>query len=308
MGDKKNIPHSVLYADLFDVSNRLIAPKGCHVDFKLIRREIRHGQKVKKVFVQFGSTSLFRYFKNIFNEEKYFTIFTPYKANDEITDIVKNIALTKELFEELQNIEGHLPYTFRHILLVTALMVKMALDFNSRDYDPASAALAGLMHDLGKSRIPKQLLAKDTPLTKTEHNFLKTHSLMSYILLCHYLGPDFHDVCESARDHHEMLDGSGYPRGVKNARRYARLMMPIDIFDALISERPYRDSPYTIRQALDLLIHEANIGKIDKEAVYHLISYVRKEHPRPGELSPYEKKDFLSRSDNIYGKIIPDDD
>ena len=306
MSDNKIIPHPILYTDLYDISNRLIAPKGSPVDFGLVRKAMKHGQKIKKTFVQFGSTPLFRYFKNIFNEEKYFTIFTPYKTNDEIANIVKNIALTKELYEELENIESHLPYTFRHILIVTALMVKMALDIHDRNYSPASAALAGLMHDLGKSRVPKQVLAKDTPLTKTEFDFLKTHSLMSYILLCYYLGPGFYDVCESARDHHEKLDGSGYPRGIKNTGRYARLMMPIDIFDALISERPYRDSPYTIRQALDFLVHEASQGKIDKEVIYCLISYVRKEHPRPEELSPYEKKDFLSRSDNIYGKIVPD--
>jgi HD-GYP domain-containing protein (c-di-GMP phosphodiesterase class II) len=296
----------IIFADLSDISKRLIAKKGHAIDFKLVHQLAEHGKKLKKTFVKFGETSLYRHFKNIFNEEKYFTIFTPYRTNDEIAGVVKNVEITKEIMEELRYIEEHLPYTFRHTLLVTALIVKMAFDLKTRDYDPKEAALAGLLHDLGKSRIPKHILGKDTPLTQSEYNFLKTHSLLSYLLLCYYLGGDHNDIYNTARDHHERLDGSGYPRGVERLGRYTHLITPVDIFDALISERPYRGSSFTIRQALDHIITEANEGKIDKEVVYYLISYVRKEHPRPEELTPYEKRYPLSRSDSTYGKVVPD--
>lgn len=306
--DKNNQNNKELVAlmDIYDISNRLIIKNGSVVDFKLLHRLMEHGRKSKKVYAPFSQTPLFKNFKHIFSEEKYFTIFTPYKTNDEIADIVKELMLTKEIYEELKGCEDRFPYTFRHTLLVTALVVKLALDLKDKGYDPHRAAMAGMFHDLGKTRIPKQLLGKDTPLTQSELRLLKTHSLMSYLLLCYYLGGDPAEVCDAARDHHETLDGRGYPRGTTKIGKYTRLITPVDIFDALVSERPYRGSPYTIRQALDHLINEANAGKLDKEIVYYLISYVRKEHPKPEELTPYDKTNPLFSSDNSYGKINPD--
>lgn len=306
MPNKKNDKELTVYTDIFDISKKLIVKQGTVVDFKLLHQLMEHGKKLKKTFVKFGDTSLFKDFKNIFNEEKYFTIFTPYKTNDEIEDVVKGVKLTSEIFEELLNIERNLPYTFRHILIVTALIIKMALDLQDKGYKPEHAALAGLLHDLGKSRVPKHILAKDMPLTQSEYAFLKSHSLISYVLLCYYLGADLYEIYDAARDHHETLDGGGYPRGTGRIGKYARLITPVDIFDALVSERPYRGSPFTIRHALDHLIYEANKNRIDKDVVYYLISYVRKEHPRPDELMPYDKKGLLSRADSSYGKLAPD--
>lgn len=296
----------IILLDLFDISKKLIIKKGAVVNFQLVHQLMLRGKKLKKAFVLFGETQLMKDFKNIFNEEQYFTIFTPDKINEEIIKVANNTKITKEIVEELKNIKENLPYTFRHTLSVTALAIKMALDIRNKGYDPPCAAMIGLTHDLGKSRVPKQLLGKDTPLTQSEYNLLKTHSLLGYILLCYYLGSDFCDVLDAARDHHEKLDGSGYPRGITKVSKYAKIITPVDIFDALISERPYRGSPFTIRQAVDHLIDESVAGRVDKEILYYLISYIRKEHPRPEELKPYETKSPLTRSDTAYGKIIPD--
>lgn len=302
-----NNTEQIVHMDLFDISKKLIVKKGAVIDYKLVRNLLDHGTKLKKTFIPFGDTELFKNFLNIFNEEKYFTIFTPYSTNEVIANTAKHTQLTKELCEELKVMRGNLPYTFRHVLLVTALIIKMALDLKVKGYDPKYAAIVGLVHDLGKTRIPKQILGKDTALTQVEYDLLKTHPLLSYLLLCYYLGGSLDGIPSAVRDHHEKLDGSGYPRATPNIEKYAKLITPVDIFDALISERPYRSSPFTIRQALDHLIDESNAGKIDKEVVYHLISYVRKEHPRPGELEPYAKKSSLARADSTYGKIIPED-
>jgi len=300
---KINNMESVVPINLFDISNRLIVKKGSVADYKLVRRLTNHGNKLKKTLIPFGDTELFRDFKSVFNEEKYFTIFTPYSTNELIIKVAKNTKLTAELFEELKNIKRHLPYTFRHILLVTTLIIKIAMDLEDKGYDPEYASLVGLVHDLGKSRVPKQVLGKDTPLTNFEYVLVRSHPLLGYLLLCYYLGNSFGEIPHAARDHHEKVDGTGYPRAIRKIEKYTRLIGPVDIFDALISERPYRASLFTIRQALDYLIDESNADKIDKSAVYHLISYVRKEHPRPKELKPYVKRAQPFSTDNTYGKI-----
>ena len=293
-------------SDLFDISKRLIVKKQTVLDYKLVRQLTSRGTKLKKTFISFGDTDLFKAFINIFNEEKYFLIFTSYSINNQIKDVARDTRLTSEIISELKSIKYDLPYTFRHILLVTALIIKMALDLKANDYDPQYAAFIGLVHDLGKSRIPKHILGKNSPLTQSEYGLLKTHPLLSYLLLCYYLGYSFNEISDAVRDHHERLDGSGYPRGLTKIGKYTRLIAPVDIFDALISERPYRSSTFTTRQALDYLIEDSNAGKIDKDVVYHLISYVRKEHPHPEELIPYQKKNYILPSDSSYGKIIPD--
>lgn len=295
---------SIIPIDLFDISNRLIVKKNSVADYKLVRRLTDHGNKLKKTLVPIGDTELFKDFKNVFNEDKYFTIFTPYSTNEQILRVAKDTKLTTEIFEELKNIKRHFPYTFRHILLVTTLIIKITMDLKNNGYDPEYATLVGLVHDLGKSRIPKQVLAKETPLTSFEYNLVKSHPLLGYLFLCYYLGSSFGEIPHAARDHHEKVDGSGYPRAIKKITKYTRLIAPVDIFDALISERPYRASPFTIRQALDYLIDESIAGKIDKNAVYHLLSYVRKEHPHPEELKPYAKKSQPFSTDNTYGKIV----
>ena len=295
-----------LLSDLYDVSNRLVLKKDAVANFEVLHKIMEHGKRLKKVYIRFGDTPLSKDFKNIFNEEKYFTIFTPIRTNEEIITVVNNIKITTEILEELKNIRDTLPYTFRHTLLVTALTVKIALDLKSTEYDPELIAVVGLTHDIGKTRVPKYILGKDSPLRQSEYNLLMTHSLISYILLCYYLGGSSNEILNAVRDHHEKLDGKGYPRGIKKIGKYAKIITPVDIFDALISERPYRSSPFTIRQALDYLIDEANADRVDKEAVYYLISYVRKEHPNPEELKPYEKRTSLSRADSYYGKVVPD--
>ncbi|MEI8175629.1 MAG: HD domain-containing phosphohydrolase [Candidatus Omnitrophota bacterium] len=295
-----------LSVDLYDITKKLIIKSGSTVDFKLVRHLLDHGSKLKKTLIPFGTTELFKHFSNVFNEEKYFTIFTPYSLNEEIKEYARQTEITKELYEELKFTREFLPYTFRHVLLVTAMIIKLSIDLKDKGYKPEHAAIIGLVHDLGKTRISKQILGKDTPLTQSEYETLKSHSLISYLLLCYYLGHESEGITSAVRDHHEKLDGSGYPRKSMHINKYARLIAPIDIFDALISERPYRSSPFTLRQAMDHLVTEANAGRIDRDIVFYLISYIRKEHPHPGELQPYSGPQNNLPADNMWGKVIPD--
>lgn len=123
----------------------------------------------------------------------------------------------------------------------------------------------------------------------------------------YYFGRDYHKYDYSAFEHHERLDGSGYPRKIKRIDRYAQLIAVVDILDALISSRPYRKAPFTLRAALDLLIlDEARQRKLNKKIVYLLVSYARKDRPPLSELKVSTKRRDKEPAQNVYGKIAPE--
>jgi HD-GYP domain-containing protein (c-di-GMP phosphodiesterase class II) len=100
--------------------------------------------------------------------------------------------------------------------------------------------IAGYVHDVGKIGVPAEILAKPTRLTTTEFELVKDHAQQSYEIL---KGVDFPwPVAQVALQHHERLDGSGYPRGLKGDAIIleARILAVADVIEAMASHRPYR--------------------------------------------------------------------
>lgn len=99
---------------------------------------------------------------------------------------------------------------------------------------------AGLLHDIGKLGVSNRILDKPGPLTYEEFTEIKKHSALTYDTLSR-IAP-FENILERAANHHERLDGSGYPRGLRgeNLDLPTRILIVADIFDALASDRPYR--------------------------------------------------------------------
>jgi len=88
--------------------------------------------------------------------------------------------------------------------------------------------------------------------------------LIGYVLLHYYFGKDCKIVAFSSFQHHERLDGSGYPLGIKRLNKYSHLIGIVDTLDALISARPYRKTPFSLRAAIDLLLDESEKGRFIK--------------------------------------------
>ncbi len=109
-----------------------------------------------------------------------------------------------------------------------------------------------LLHDIGKMGIPDRILLKPGPLTDEEWGIMRTHPVLAYELLSTI--PYLHDSLEVPYSHHERWDGSGYPRGLsgEDIPLTARIFAIVDVWDALISDRPYRNGwePEKIRQYL----------------------------------------------------------
>jgi putative two-component system response regulator len=114
--------------------------------------------------------------------------------------------------------------------------------------------LATVMHDIGKTGIPVAILLKPGPLTADERTIMRTHSEIGYRILsgCH---DDLLDMAASvALTHHERMDGSGYPRGLRgeDIPIEGRIAAIGDVFDALTSDRVYRRA-LPVEQALDIM-------------------------------------------------------
>lgn len=132
-------------------------------------------------------------------------------------------------------------YTYMHSVAVCAMMVALGKQLGLSEEDTRSAGVAGLMHDLGKAAMPMDVLNKPGKLTDAEFAIIKTHPVEGYRLLEGGSGVDpmVMDVC---LHHHEKIDGSGYPKGLKGDEisLFAKMGAVCDVYDAITSNRPYK--------------------------------------------------------------------
>ncbi len=137
--------------------------------------------------------------------------------------------------------------------------------------------LMGLLHDVGKVNIPDEILKAPRKLTDEEYEVVKKHPRDSWVMIkdC---GFD-ERVPKGALEHHERLDGSGYPRKKKaeDLSSFSRALAIIDVFEALTTWRPYKD-PMPVMTALAIIKEEVAAGKLDGDIFAHFAySIVRKE-------------------------------
>ena len=157
-----------------------------------------------------------------------------------------------------------------HNLRVARLCVHIGRQLSMSAHELRLLARAGLMHDIGKLGIPDTVLGKHSPLDDAEWNLMRTHPEMGLTLLDR-VGQSSREVL-AVLYHHERLDGSGYPYGLKaeGIPIEARIVAVADTYDALTSDRPYRRAS-TDAEARRVLIEEART-RLDARAVAALMS------------------------------------
>jgi len=132
------------------------------------------------------------------------------------------------------------PYTVDHQRRVSRISVAVGRVLGLGSEELEGLRLAAIMHDVGKIEVPIELLAKPGKLTGPEFELIKQHPQSGYEIL---KGIDFEwPIAEIVLEHHERLDGSGYPRGLAGdeIRREARIIAVADVFEAVMAYRPYR--------------------------------------------------------------------
>jgi putative nucleotidyltransferase with HDIG domain len=132
------------------------------------------------------------------------------------------------------------PYTAGHQRRVTELSVAVARKLGLDERTIEATRAAGLLHDIGKLSIPAEILSKPSVLSPLEMSLIKTHPQSGYEILRTIDFP--WPVADIVLQHHERMDGSGYPQGLREDAilMEARILVVADIVEAMSSHRPYR--------------------------------------------------------------------
>ncbi len=132
------------------------------------------------------------------------------------------------------------PYTAGHQQRVTQLACAIAQEMGVDEEKIEGIRVAGLLHDIGKIYVPAEILSKPARLTPMEMGIMKTHSEVGYDILKEVPFP--WPVADIVLQHHERIDGSGYPNGLKGGDIFqeARIICVADVVEAMSSHRPYR--------------------------------------------------------------------
>ncbi|WP_427337700.1 HD-GYP domain-containing protein [Caloranaerobacter sp. DY30410] len=159
-------------------------------------------------------------------------------------------------------IDSKSKFTLKHSYGLSLKVSEMSDYYNKDREEKLKLIIAADLHDLGKLAIPNSILDKNSKLTEKEFDIIKTHTYYTRIVLSEISG--FKEITEWAANHHEKLDGSGYPFGKNNKQLdfNSRLMACLDIYQALTEERPYR-KPMPHYKAIEILRQIANSGGID---------------------------------------------
>ena len=144
------------------------------------------------------------------------------------------------LLQALNTVE---PSTYQHCLRVGEYSRKLALDLGLNEYEQKVAEFSGLLHDIGKIGIDKDILMKPGRLDPKELDIMKSHSVMSEQIIRPLTAhPFFKQILPAVRGHHERIDGEGYPDKLAGEAipLISRLILVVDTYDAMGENRVYR--------------------------------------------------------------------
>ncbi|GAA0209960.1 HD-GYP domain-containing protein [Kangiella japonica] len=141
----------------------------------------------------------------------------------------------------LSKIKNKDEYTSEHCVRVGILAIAFGKYLQLPREQLEMLGLCGILHDVGKMKVPQHILNKEGPLTPDEFKIIKEHTVLGYVFLRNHGGID-EQVCTTAYNHHERLNGKGYPRKANEEvlSLYDRIIAIIDSYDAMISDRCYR--------------------------------------------------------------------
>lgn len=189
---------------------------------------------------------------------------------------INEAELSNEISLEISVLKGLDIFTDAHVQgvakMTTAMCQKMGMPYE----ELKKCVLAAYLHDVGKIKVPPEILQKTSRLTDEEFEIMKKHTIYGYEICMEY--KNFKDLAPIVRAHHENMDGTGYPDGLKGDEipKEAQIIKVADVYDALTQKRQYKDG-YKISDALKMMVQDVKNKKMSGEYLVYLLMVVYDE-------------------------------
>lgn len=199
---------------------------------------------------------------------------------------IDNVKLAKSIAIEISRAID--PYTAYHLDNVSKITKEIAVrvkdKFNLTDVQIEFLTIFSSLHDIGKIAIPNEVLYKTGKLTNTERVMIETHPIIGKSIVDRALvnsiyleqaKPYLNILNDVVYSHHERIDGSGYPLGLKGdeVTPFTRIISMADCFDAMTSDRAYR-KPFPIEKAVQIIEGMVNDGALDRDCFNALLDII----------------------------------
>ncbi|ARU59194.1 HD-GYP domain-containing protein [Oleiphilus messinensis] len=195
------------------------------------------------------------------------------EVKEAVSDIVSSILRNPEALRWLTLIKNKDDYTAEHCLRVCVLAVSLGREMGLTEQELIDLGICGFVHDIGKAKIPDEVLNKPGRFTREEFEIMKSHAIHGKNILVSQKGVPAKAI-DVAHSHHERLDGTGYPRKLASHQitEFSKIVSIVDAFDAITSVRVYKEA----RSSLEALriIYDEKGSHFDDELAERFIKLV----------------------------------
>lgn len=181
--------------------------------------------------------------RNLLDDLRLGGVINTEQAKSTVKDCVHSILRNSDALIWMSKIRTQDEYTAEHCLNVCILAIAFGRQLGMSEADLERLGLCGLLHDVGKMRVQPEILHKPSALTEKEFNIMKAHTVHGRNLLMSSPGIP-NSTIDVAYSHHEKIDGTGYPRGLKSSgiSELAKIIGIVDAYDAMTADRCYSPS------------------------------------------------------------------
>lgn len=259
-------PGMVLAADIMNDYGAVILYQNSKLDEysinKLMKLDLRYVRvykeyefkEKKQVVIEAQYNNNLEEFKQVISDISCGRTLEIDRINEISMNLSNNFDSINDLIICLSKVRSISEYTYAHSLNVSLLSSLLGSWLNLDYLHIEDLSYCGILHDIGKSKMPPYILNKPDTLTETEFSVMKKHPVIGYQLIENNDAIN-RDIAMGILMHHERNDGSGYPLGLKSEQIhfYAKVIAIVDIFDAMTSDRVYkrRQPPFDVLELFE---------------------------------------------------------